>query len=310
MKQIEMAAIAMSGNKQFMFTSALVLVAIAAAPVWSGGQKQADQAKPQAQPAQQGVTANKDVPGEGPDITVKQPQPTVTVDQPRPIVTVRQPRPEVIIKQPPPHIRVMMPEPEVIIKQPPPQVQLKMPKPDIAVQQAKPQVDVNRAPPDVQVQQTEPQVQLQPAQPQVQVEQTGKPKVTLEQAKPVISFGSPQDQAQAQGQQQAQQQQILGMTGNELVGQEVVGPRGEEIGEITDLVFNKQDRRVYAVVQTNALLGLGGEAVVLPVDQLQVKQNQVRTNKTDQELAQAPDYRPGQYQPIKLNIPIGEFAGL
>lgn len=97
------------------------------------------------------------------------------------------------------------------------------------------------------------------------------------------------------------------MTGKKLFGQEIVGRRGEEIGEITDLVFNKQDRRVYAVVQTNAFLGLGGEAVVLPIDQLQIKQERVRTNKTDQELARAPDFRRGQYQPIKLDIPLGEF---
>lgn len=46
MKHTDMVAIAFSGNKQFVFTSALVLVAFAATPVWSGGQSKPTNLRP------------------------------------------------------------------------------------------------------------------------------------------------------------------------------------------------------------------------------------------------------------------------
>lgn len=51
----------------------------------------------------------------------------------------------------------------------------------------------------------------------------------------------------------------------QMIGLEVVGPKGEPLGEIKDLVLSMQEHRiVYVVLETDGLLGLGSKLVALP----------------------------------------------
>ncbi len=331
MKHSVRCILRISRIEHLTYTS-LAVLALAAGPVWSGGQTAAEQAEQKAdrmeqradkveeqtdkrveqgtQTGQQKIQkVTKDfrqvLETEGADITVKQAQPTVTVDQPQPIVTVKQLRPEVTIKQPPPRIEVTMPEPQVTIKQPPPQVRVQMPQPNVQVEQARPRVEIDQAPPDVQVQQNKAQVQLQPAQPKVQVQQAGEAKVSIQQADPIVSFRSAR---QAEG--STLQGQLMSMTGNQLVGEQIVSSQGQELGEIIDVVANKQNKDVYAVVDVGGTGAGAAKGVTVPVSQIKIKQGKLTTNQSAQAIQQAAAYNETQYQPIKLNIPISEFASI
>ncbi|MDQ3797294.1 MAG: PRC-barrel domain-containing protein [Pseudomonadota bacterium] len=196
-----------------------------------------------------------------------------------------------------------MPKPQVTIKQPEPQVKIQMPEPMINVEQLKPVVQFQQAPPDVQVQQATAQVQVQPAQPKVQIQQVGQPKISYQQARPIRSF-----QASQQAQQQAQG--LMSMTGNKLVGQQIVGSQGERLGEIIDMAINKQNKDVYAVVGVGGTSAGEAKGVVVPIKQIKLKQGKLIANKTKQALQQAQAYNEGQYQPIELNIPISKFASI
>jgi hypothetical protein len=296
MKSFHHALTAKLPRRPLLYSSAAVLV-FTVGSTWSAG-AQDQPPSPQAQAKQQ--TQLRDTLEEGPDITVQQPPPTVTVKQPQPTVTVTQKPPRVTVQQPPPEIQINMPEPQVTIKQPQPDVQIRMPEPKVSIQQNKPEVSFNQAPPDVQFQATKPQVQIQEAKPKLQFEQAQQPLVTVKQSRPNVTVQRAQQQAQT----------LLGMTGDEVVGQQVVDSQGKEIGEVIDMVISKQNENVFAVVDVGGVAAGKAKGVLAPVEIIKLEQGNLTTNTSKQTLAKGPAYNEGQYQPIELDVPIGEFTSV
>lgn len=80
-----------------------------------------------------------------------------------------------------------------------------------------------------------------------------------------------------------------------LIGQAVLGPEDEEIGEITELVFDQDDRIVAAVISVGGFLGMGSKSVAVPWDKLETStvdgSSVTIANVTEQQLADAPAFQ-------------------
>jgi putative membrane protein len=116
------------------------------------------------------------------------------------------------------------------------------------------------------------------------------------------------EQQPAQGQQQAgtqAQQQQAGTEAEpsisikEVLGSKVVNAKGDQVGEIEDLVVDQNQIR-YAVLSVGGFLGIGEKKVAVPLDELQLGDNEayLMSATTEQQLEQMPEYDEGQYQPF------------
>ncbi len=100
-------------------------------------------------------------------------------------------------------------------------------------------------------------------------------------------------------------------TANDIIGMDVIGARNEEIGEVDSLVLNQSTKDVEAVIATGEILGLGGKQVVVPLGELELQQDKLRTALTQDQLKQRTEYneKSTQYSEItQKDRPISEFA--
>lgn len=114
--------------------------------------------------------------------------------------------------------------------------------------------------------------------------------------------GAMQDQQQpaTQGQQQAATQPEQAMSLEEVLGSSVVNANGDEVAEIEDLVVD-QNQVQYAVLSVGGFLGIGDKKVAIPMDQLQLGEDQVYllSGETEEQLEEMPEYEEEQYQPLQ-----------
>jgi len=245
------------------------------------------------------------------NIVVQQPAPAVRVDQAAPQVTVQQPQPQVTVRQPQPEITVRQPAPTVTVEIPQPEIVVKMPRPEVNVAMVQPQVQVNQPPPRVQVTQPQqqPQVQVQPAQPRVDVQQAGtqpnvqvqesnapptvkyeraEPKVVINQAKgePKVRVENAQE-AQRGGERDAaspsDRTQGLAPTAgrqniavSQLKKMNLFDARGNQLGDV-EQVIQGQDGKRYIVVGVGGFLGIGEKHVLIPVENVVIRNNRLMT---------------------------------
>ncbi|WP_181919193.1 PRC-barrel domain-containing protein [Alkalilimnicola ehrlichii] len=78
---------------------------------------------------------------------------------------------------------------------------------------------------------------------------------------------SPQDVADSA----AQLEQLLARQ----VGNPVVNPRGEELGEVREVVRNPVTQQLFVVVTTGGVLGIGARDVVVPADAFAVTEGEL-----------------------------------
>lgn len=84
----------------------------------------------------------------------------------------------------------------------------------------------------------------------------------------------------------------------EVIGTNVVNTKGDDVGEIKDLVID-QSRVAYAVVSVGGFLGIGDKDVAIPLDQLKLGKDQsyLMTAETEAQLKQMPEYKKEQFEP-------------
>lgn len=216
----------------------------------------------------------------GADIQVQQPAPEVTVQQPAPDVTVSQPQPQVTIEQPQPTVTVDQPEPNVTVEQ-----------------QGQPNVTVEEQ-----------------GQPNVQVEQSGQAQ-SDEPTQPQ-TMGQDQQQGMSPGQQAGSastaggtmpENALHGMRGNEIVGQNVYGANGEEIGEVDNVVIQRGSNGTPAVlVGVGGFLGIGERDVAISLDQLSMEQDRLVTDMTRDQIAAMEAYDENNWDSWDANRPMNE----
>ena len=89
-----------------------------------------------------------------------------------------------------------------------------------------------------------------------------------------------------------------GRSAENLIGDTVENPKGEEIGLIEDVVRNPQGA-TFLVVEIGAPLGLGSRLVVIPVDQFELSADHiVLVPATEGQIKSLREYKPDDYQPL------------
>ncbi|MEQ9638628.1 MAG: PRC-barrel domain-containing protein [Alphaproteobacteria bacterium] len=89
----------------------------------------------------------------------------------------------------------------------------------------------------------------------------------------------------------------------ELIGRDVINMRGDEVGEINDIVLSA-DEAPYAVLEVGGFLGLGEKLVAVPMDQLRIDNDNddvlLLSQMTEDELKNMPAYEKDDYRPYKV----------
>ncbi|MDF1586694.1 PRC-barrel domain-containing protein [Marinimicrococcus flavescens] len=248
-------------------------------------------------------------------VQVDQSQPRVQVKQPDPQVTVTQPKPQVDVDVtvPKAQVEVKQPDPQVQVTQRQPQVDVKQPAPQVSVQQPEPQVEIERGKPQINVTQADPQVTVQQADPKVQVEQ-GKPQVEVKQADQQADVNVDVKRAETDTSQPMQQQAQTGSSAQDatktlareaqpsaeprmsmaqledMVGKNVVGADGKEIGEVHDVLIGPDGEAMSVIVERGGFLGLGESLYEIRWDQIELRGDALTTSMTEDEVKQAPKF--------------------
>ena len=97
-----------------------------------------------------------------------------------------------------------------------------------------------------------------------------------------------------------------GYRASKLIGANVENATGEDIGNIDDLIIDKQ-QVLYAILQVGGFLGLGGYLVAVPFENLQISEDGSRivltTGGSKEELQQTQEFTYGQTQQTQLGQP-------
>ena len=93
---------------------------------------------------------------------------------------------------------------------------------------------------------------------------------------------------------------LAGVQADEVIGMNVVNAKGDEIGEVKDLVLDDQ-QIAHAVVSVGGFLGIGAKDVAVPFDQLRVGPESVilMSETSESELKQMPEYEKDRYSPVQ-----------
>jgi hypothetical protein len=84
-----------------------------------------------------------------------------------------------------------------------------------------------------------------------------------------------------------------GMTAEKLIGADIVSPGGDDVGEIDDLLIDKNGRANNVVVDVGSFLGIGGKNVVLDLKALtpaKGSDGDLVTNMNKDQLKALPEY--------------------
>lgn len=199
----------------------------------------------------------------------------------------------------------------VTVQQPAPAVTVKPNAPNVNVQAEKPDVHVTQPPPQVIVNNPTPNVQVQTGQPEIKVLPADKPNVTVTQTpnKPDVNIGTstaPGASAPAAG------AAVVAPAGTypvakdieKFIGKDVYGEDGKKVGELNNVLVDPDGRVRAGIVEFGGFLGIGSDKVAIPWDQLNIAQDRVTVNMTEDQIKAAPRWdrnKPGQfaeYQPL------------
>jgi sporulation protein YlmC with PRC-barrel domain len=196
--------------------------------------------------------------------------------------------------------------PSVVVQQPAPAVTVDPNAPNVTVQTEKPDVKVTQPPPQVNVKNRAPDVAVQTGQPDVKVLPAEKPNVTVVQTpnEPNVNVGTtaaPVTPAPAAG-------AVAPAAGTfpvakdieKFIGKDVYGAKGDEVGELNNLLIGPDGRVRAAVIEFGGFLGIGDHHVAVPWDRLSVQGDRIMVNMTEDQIKTMPRWN--------KTHPAGEFA--
>jgi hypothetical protein len=82
-----------------------------------------------------------------------------------------------------------------------------------------------------------------------------------------------------------------GLDTDDAIGAQVVGPGGETIGPITDLLVDEGGRIVRAIIDVGASVGAGSKPVAVELDRLRRAEDHLVLDIGAERLAALPEYR-------------------
>ncbi|MDQ2104656.1 PRC-barrel domain-containing protein [Azospirillum isscasi] len=81
-----------------------------------------------------------------------------------------------------------------------------------------------------------------------------------------------------------------------MLGKSVVAYDGQKVGQVEDVLFNRNNRPSQLVVSTGGIMGIGGHNVALDIDNVRYSQQQdaiVATKLTKEQFANLPEFQYG-----------------
>lgn len=103
---------------------------------------------------------------------------------------------------------------------------------------------------------------------------------------------------------------LMSLHPRDLEGQEVVGSNGEEIGRISEVVSDRDEGRIYAVISSGGFLGLiGGTEHAVALDDLTIVEGKIHLDTTQENLSATEEYQEENYLVVEpRDQPISEFS--
>lgn len=184
------------------------------------------------------------------DVKVKQPAPSVDIDQKDAKVDVKVGEPEVDIQYEKPDVNIQQPEPKVDVEQA---------QPEVIVNTAEPEVTVNKAEPNIEIQKSEPEIKI------VRKDASGKLRDNSDIAT------------------------ITQLSIGDLEEKVIKNSAGEEVGEISQVVMNKNTQQLALVIEAGGFFGLGSSTVAMPLDEVRLEGNDLIWNENT-DVEQLPEY--------------------
>ena len=94
---------------------------------------------------------------------------------------------------------------------------------------------------------------------------------------------------------------------DELIGKDVVNAKGDNVGEIQDVVVDPSSKAMYAVVSVGGFLGMGDKDVAMSFDQLRLGADDaiLMSEQSEDHLKQLPAYDEGRYEKVAPGQPLG-----
>ncbi len=87
----------------------------------------------------------------------------------------------------------------------------------------------------------------------------------------------------------------------DLAGRDVKNLRGEDVGEIDELVINRTSNEVYAVISVGGFMGIGDKDVAIPLKDLTVGSDDavLMSQKSEEQLKNMPAYNPSSFKALE-----------
>jgi len=90
---------------------------------------------------------------------------------------------------------------------------------------------------------------------------------------------------------------IAGMTAEQLIGKDIYDAAGKEVGEIEDIVINRQGQAVSALADVGGFLGIGEKRVVLDLSAMKLQNDRLTLQTMNKESIESlPEYSESNWQ--------------
>ncbi|WP_218353363.1 PRC-barrel domain-containing protein [Alteromonas lipotrueiana] len=174
---------------------------------------------------------------------------------------------DVKVKQPAPSVDIDQKDAQVDVNVGKATVDVEYEKPDINIDQQKPQVDIEQAEAEVVVNSAEPEVTVNKAEPNIDI-QTSEPEIKIVRKNKDGQLRDGSDIAA-----------ISQLTIRELESKTVKNAMGDDVGDISKVVMNKDTRKMSLVLEAGGFFGFGGSKVALPLEEVKLEGNNLVWNE-------------------------------
>jgi sporulation protein YlmC with PRC-barrel domain len=142
---------------------------------------------------------------------------------------------------------------------------------------------------------------------------TAMPKATLDEPRSIAPEDAIEEAATLNGPRFLTKQASDDWLASNLIGQPVVNAKDEAIGDINDLVTDKDGKVVAVLIGAGGFLGLGEKDVAVNFDDLKIARDEdhnvkVISDLTSEMLSSAPDYERLNEQAVNVGAADGEAA--
>lgn len=190
---------------------------------------------------------------------------------------------------------------DINVEQEPAEVEVEQESPDITVEQSEPEVTIT---------QPEPEVTVEEAEPEVTVEQSGETEVTVEQADDAqVNVNQDEEERESQQRNQtdqnSQENSLMSHQASDLEGMTVINQDDEEIGDVQHIARHDDSGELFAIVSVGGVWGFGGTDIALPLDEMQLENDQLVIDTTygeDELEDSANEYQEDEYSEVDSDM--------